>query len=427
MPNFRTLIGLFREHQRAALFVETAVQTDVSLLEMYVLVELDKDPALPIKTLAYLNNVDENSVARAIRRLRKRRMIASSQLPDDARRRVNVVTDLGRKALHVLEETSKAFLRPRIKALSISEIAELQSLIGELCDGNDSPSVILRASDHPFDQGIRRITRGFGFIGTSLFGSGYSSTVWQLLWAVHEGSGQISPSELHKLLGIHTSTLSQLCSRYKRSGWITQKTDQHDRRRRIFSITARGTKVLDTIEQYGEAMCLRAFQDETSGKGQRLIDLFAKYLRQGDPRRNAILRPAVQIAHLVSEQERNDARTFIVFNLFRIGKIAALPERLAPADGNTFALREGERLIAVLGLEEWRTSDSASSIPAHLVLSEECYDSILLTEFVTAIADRLGVERGNDQLLIALSLRTLPSRIAEALERASDTRQFALV
>jgi len=426
MPDFRTLIRLFRDHQRAALFVETAVKTDVSLLEMYVLVELDKDPSLPIRTLAYLNNVDEDSVARAVRRLQKRGMLVSSQLADDARRRVNAVTDLGRQALCSLEETSKSFLGPRIKALSISEIAELQSLIGELCDGNDAPSVILRESDHPFDQGIRRITRGFGFIGTSLFGSGYSSTVWQLLWAVKEGSGQISPSELHKLLGIHASTLSQLCSRYQRSGWITQRTDPYDRRKRIFSITARGTKVLDTIEQHGEAMCIRAFQDDTSGKGQRLIDLFAKYLRQGAPRRDTILRPAVKIVHQQSDQERNEARTFMVFHLFRCAKIAATPERLAPAEGRTYGLLEGERMVAVLDLEEWRVQEATSSIPAHLLVSEEGQDSVLLAEFVTAIADRVGAERGDDQLSIALYVDTLPSRMATELAERREGQRFLL-
>jgi len=299
--------------------------------------------------------------------------------------------------------------------------------MAELCDGNDAPTVILRRSDHPLDRITRRITRGLGFVGTSLFGSGYSSTVWQLLSAVNGSSSHISLSELHKLLGIHISTLSQLCSRYQKLGWITQRADSHDGRKRIFSITGRGAKILDTIEHHGEAMCLRAFPGDPSPKGQRLIQLFTKYLRQGSLRRDSILRPAVEIVHLRSEQERSEARALMVFHLLRCGKISATPERLAPTEGNTYGLREGGRLIAVLGLEEWKATDSTSTIPAHLVVSEEAEYSKLLTEFVTAIADRVGAERRDAHLSLALSSRTLPARIARDLAQISERMRFYLL
>jgi DNA-binding MarR family transcriptional regulator len=417
MTNFRELLELFREHQRASLFVETAVKTEVSLLEIYVLVELDRDPSLPIRDLAHINNVDEDSVARAIRRLRKRRMIKSAPLEADGRRRENLVTELGQKALRSLEETSRSFLKPRLKGLSIAEIAELQSLIHDLCNGANAPKVELRPADHPFDQGIRRITRGFGFVGKSLFGSGHSSTTWQILWAITEGSGDTTLSQLHKSLGIHTSTLSQLCQRYQRNGWLTQTEGADDRRKRRFSLTDSGAHILEEIEQHGEVMCLGAFPEKDSSAGQRLIDLFAKYVRQGGTRRDNVLRPAVELIELRLPAERNDARTFMVFHLLRSGRIGAIPERLAPREGNTFGLRQADKLIAVLDLESWQTDNTDNTVTGHLFVSEAGEDLSLLVEFIAAATAQLNAGRIDKPTTIRIARETLASELGSQLDR----------
>jgi len=62
--SFYPVLDLLRLHQRRSRFIEHAFETHLSLVEAYVLLELDLDPEATFARLACLINVEEAAVAR---------------------------------------------------------------------------------------------------------------------------------------------------------------------------------------------------------------------------------------------------------------------------------------------------------------------------------------------------------------------------
>lgn len=392
-PDYRDIIELFRRHQRASQFVEVAFRTDVTLIETYVLVEFAIDSEASISRLAWLICVEKTAVARAIRRLRKRGLLKGGVHPGDMRRKVHLLTHSGRKVLRLLAESSRQFLSTRIPALRVSEIAELHQLISRLCDSVGGPPVVLLPSEHPFEIGIRRITRSLGFVGGDLFFSGYSSTVWQVLSLLSTGS-QVTLSSMHRELGIHVSTLSQLCSRYEKKGWLQRKTAPDDSRKRLFLLTAQGRGILEKINRAGVAIFEKAFPAGEAQAGARLIELFGRYFHGVQTESRFLVRPAHEIVAITTEKDRELARGFFIYNLVRCGRLTSVPAHVLVPESRIYQLHRGDAPVALIEIYNSAPGQAGAQMCCTSVWNEYGEDAELFSDFYLAVESIVTAEVG---------------------------------
>jgi DNA-binding MarR family transcriptional regulator len=343
----RELLELFRHHQRASQFVEQAFESSLTLVETYALLEVSIDPSATHARLAYLIGTEEQAIARAMRRLRAAKLLSTARSKSDNRKYVYSLQQAGEERLNRLFAGSRSFLRERLTHLSASEIAVLQRLLNRVCDSVIGPPVILHRRDHPFEHGIRRITRSLGFVGGSLFGSGYSSTVWQLLSAVNTAP-EVTLSSLGGIFPLPTSTLSQLLARYLSHGWLRKRGDTGDGRKRIYTLTKAGINTLESIYTAGERLLDTAFPADERRELITLVDLFKRYLEGSALTEANLIRPAFSIRQVSGPEERGPIRAFIIYNLVRSHTFDCGPEHVASKTGEVFLLMRGNSIAAAL-------------------------------------------------------------------------------
>ena len=298
------------------------------------------------------------------------------------------MTAAGHAELKPFGENSKVFLKQHLASLTIEEIAELQRFFRQICDSLGAAPVVLRAMEHPFEEGIRRMTRALGFVGTSIFGSGYSSTCWQILSLLAYRKSGVTLSQLQEELGIHISTLSQMCTRFERSGWLRKVSSTADGRKKVFELTAKGRRILDKIELDGVALFEKAFEHSSKGLGIRFLQLFHRYLGIANATSGLVLRESVVVERPVTEESRRSARAFLILHLVRLSRYTDVSERLISGDSQTFVMRRGAAILAVAEVQI--LGEKARGV--QFIWSEAAEDLSLLLDFIRMIGACLAQE-----------------------------------
>jgi DNA-binding MarR family transcriptional regulator len=336
-----------RLHQQRSRFIANAYGSELSLNEAYLIIEFDSDPQVTLTNLRSMLGLERSVVSRSVERLRRRGYLRAARNSVDRRKRVFEVTAKGRAFLKLHDQKNNSFVAEHVARLSMSEVAELQRYQHLISDSVGASPVRLRPSEHPFTIGIRRITRGLGFNGSSLFQSGHSSTVWQVLAAIAYSTTGRQLSSLSILLGMNLSTLSQWISRYVREGLIAQSRSAVDGRARELSLTEAGASTLRHIESCGERLLERAFASQPPEAPDRFVTILGKHLGTAVSEPGALLRAELRVEQITSVEARQEARGFLIFHLTRTLRYLAAPEILVGAQHRTYVLREGSGIAAV--------------------------------------------------------------------------------
>lgn len=348
----RRIFRLNQLHQRRSKFIGTAYRSELTLLEMYALMEVAREPTLSIGELCTILISARSAVTRAVTRLERGRYIKKERAIQDRRAARFELLSKGREYLALQDRESREFLKTFLSHLSPREIGVLKELQRIACDSVSAPPVFLRPEEHPFEEGVRRITRAMGFIGPSLCGSGYSSTTWQILSTIHDHSEAGSVSELSDTLSMHVATLSQTVARYEKIGWVKRAKSVDDGRLRVLSLKKKGLEVLDAINQAGADFWVKAYRDQPIEEMQEALDTFVKHLAPPQTIEVSTLRPALSIEEPGEPERRDEARAFIIMHRYRLGWLTNLPDTLVNSTNRTFTLREGKRLLAAIECRE---------------------------------------------------------------------------
>lgn len=415
----RGLFRLNRLHQRRSKFIGTAYRSELTLLEVYALMEVAREPALSIGELSIILISARSAVTRAVTRLERGRYIKKERATQDRRATRFEVLAKGRDFLALQDRESAEFLRNFLSHLSPREIGVLKQSQRIACDSVSAPPVFLRPGEHPFEEGVRRITRAMGFIGPSLCGSGYSSTTWQILSTIHDHSDTVSVSELSDTLSMHVATLSQTVERYEKLGWVKRAKSAQDGRLRVLSLRKKGIAVLDAINQAGADFWVSAYQHHPIEEMQEVLDTFAKL--HAPPRMIEVstLRHALSIEAALAPELRDKARAFIIMHRYRLGWLTNIPDALVGATNRTFTLLEGEQMIAAL---ECREIDTRFEV-LHLCYSELFDAPRLLEAFLERVLMLLRADDVSTELV--LDERYVTGMVAERLwiEVVDSTRR----
>jgi DNA-binding MarR family transcriptional regulator len=377
----REIFRLNQIQQRRSRFIGTAYRSELTLLETYSLMELARDPSLSIAQLVVLLISERSAVTRAVAKLVRNHYIR--KLPGQGDRRTARFTLLQRgvEFLAAVDRENREFTDMFLPHLDTSEIGVMKLAQRLLCEVVSAPPVFLRPNEHPFEEGIRRVTRAMGFIGPSLCGSRYSSTVWQLLSAVQEFSGSISISELSEMLSMHLATVSQTIARYQRRGWVQRGVCSTDARRRVLTIKRKGAEVVKHINQAGAEYIVKAFESQPVEVMQEFLRVFTKHLSPPRYIELTTLRAALSLVEALDSSIRDRARGFIITHRYRLGWLTNVPASLVSTENRTFVVLEEGQIVAVV---ECREQEGSFEV-LHL-----CYNEIFNAgEMLATCLDRI--------------------------------------
>jgi DNA-binding MarR family transcriptional regulator len=412
----REILELMRLHQLRNRFVSTVSTGRLDTLQSYVLIELDINPGISIGELCSILRVDRNSVSRAIRSLEDGGSITGTANPNDRRRRVFSIRTSGREQLTFHEQNDREFLDRHLSSLSIAEVTELTQHYHSMSDAVGMPHIRIRKEEHPFIEPLRRLTRAYGFVGPSLFGSGSSSLQWHVLSAIQYAETTETLSSLAELLCLNVVTLSQRLKRYQSEGLLKSRVSTEDRRQRTLFLKARGKKRLEKIEGAGIELLKAAFDGRCTSDLTRFIEISRKYVGTSRSDRTTLLRPALHVTTLETDAERESARGFVLFHRTRLGLYRNIPERIVAADTITFVVREEGNLIALceVALGEAQTNKDAEVL--HFVYSAVAEQRQILPDFAAYIHTTLEAKHG-----VEVRFETLAEPTRDSLKR--DKRQ----
>lgn len=407
------MLDLLRINQQKAEFVGTAYGTELSVSETFILVELDLDPSRTSKAISEIFNVDKSTVSRSIAGLAKNHYLQIEVSKKDRRKHSVALTDKGRDFLALHDAANAKQLSTWSANVTLEELAELQLFLKTFADGCGANSTTLRAQESVLLLEMRRLTHAFGLLGPAFAGSQYSATVWQILSEIEYGAHARRAIDLCKLFLMKPNTLSQALSRLERLRIISKKRSSGDRRNYSLALTAKGKQALEQIEKCAEQLIAKGFSAMTAEQIERFLSLFGKYIGVG-VWNNSGLQPALTAARLTSDDERRQARSFLVYHYVRSNRFTDLPETLAGEDGFVFALRNGGKFAAICEFQKGENY----FILANMAVSPEAENSAPLETFLLQSQRKVLSETGNMPILIPRSSEAI--RFLRARTRMSE-------
>jgi DNA-binding MarR family transcriptional regulator len=127
---------------------------------------------------------------------------------------------------------------------------------------------------HALDVRSKRMAKTLGVTGPQ-----------RLVIRVLGQSPGMSATDIAGTLGMHPSTLTGVLSRLEKQGVLERKTDDEDRRRSLFQLTAAGTRVDRERKGTVEAAVRRALgraDDAIAGKTLRMFELLTQELSRDE-------------------------------------------------------------------------------------------------------------------------------------------------
>ncbi len=408
------MLDLLRVNQQKAEFVGTAYGTELSITETFTLVELDIDPTRTSKLIADLLGLDKSTVSRAIVSLAKRQYLHVELSKEDLRKHDVSLTRRGKEFLALHDAANERQLASWSSNVTVDELAELQNCLRIFADGCGANPVRLRPKESILLIEMRRLTRAFGLLSPSFSGSGYSATIWQILSEIEYAATSRRSIDLCKLFLMKPNTLSQILTRLEKTRLISKKRLSTDKRNFSLTLTSKGKEALQEIESCASKLIDRGLARMSSEQIERFLSLFGRYIGVGQQIGDSALQSSLKAERLISAEQRQHARTFLVYHYVRTNRFTDVPEILAGANGFVFALRCAEKLAAVCEIQQ----NADHYTLANMAVAPEFENSSLIEPFLLQSKRSVLEQCGDCAILIPRS--SIATQFLSAQTRGSE-------
>ncbi len=288
---------LWQRFQERNGVVAKSYSSQLSLLELNLLIEASLAPDRSGAQLSQLLNVPPLTISRALTRLEAAGLVVRRAAPHDARIRENALTAAGVRTLHSIDIEANERLRSMNPAITAAELKRLVKLMETLAGALPIKMAEGRASDHPLRPTIRTLTRGLGLLGSSVFEIDSISTFeWHVLTAIEQGMGKTRAHALCDRFQAQRNSLSVLLQRLERQNLLRRTVGESgDRREKLLAIQPKGVKVLTAIARNGIQIFASAMQPLAAEQATELCGLFEHFIGQHPDQRqlsiNVIVKP----------------------------------------------------------------------------------------------------------------------------------------
>ena len=385
------IFELLRRYNRKARFVGKAYGSALTLTESHLVVELEEYPNRRSAELANALGLDTSTVSRSLSNLVNAGILKVRPSPEDGRARIHRFTNKGRKVIATFNENANKMTDSFAKNLTSSEMKTLRKYFQILLDGQEAPQVPHRKSDIPVLLELRRFSRAWGVIGRSLLNSGHSTTVWHILSELR-GERVLTQGDFAELLTLAPNTISAIVKRLEKDGFVKRQKQESDRRRFGITLTRKGQKVIDGIDNEAFLRNSKALENTPLDELLEFTTLVAKFV--SEPIEDGALESnyGLELGKIETEEDLFEARAFVVEALVRENRHLALGEGLLGAVHENYWARDRGDIVAVLELEVHSKMAKVKSFA--LAQSRESEKSVVvLRSILQKLSEELGVGR----------------------------------
>lgn len=387
-------------------FVARAYETPLSLAESHLLVELDADPSKTSTQLARALGLGKTTVSRIVSGLTAKGYLSSAHTDPDGRvKRLSFTRD-GRNVLAQMDRNANRSIARFVDRLSQAELRKFERYLRAMNDGYGAPPCAARKGDHPLLMEGRRQTRGMGFLGSSAYGVGSLPLFdWHILVRLDELPARQTPTDLARFFRVPANTMSGALARLEKADYLYRRPAETDRRQTIVVASQSGLELLRKLEREARDRLAGALSDLSEGEIEEFATLFAKFA--GRAGGQIVLQPRLSILRLNRDEDRSEARSFLVTQLARRGELHKLGETVIGRQSRSWALFREDRLQAVC---EIRAGEGGAQI-SHFAAGPEIEGEETEGQFL-AIAARSYLEETGGQ-----TIRARESVLSPSLER----------
>lgn len=324
---------------------------NLSLLAVRILGYLDCSPQTAAVELEKIWNAERSVISRTLAKLQRRRLIASSPTPDGRKKNLSI-TDQGRHLIHQIDAELTGITNQALGGLDAGEREDLSLLLESFANELSrisalDPTIRHRATEHPMNFALMRISMCGGMYGGRYFGSALTVSQAQVLDVVSLHEHGIDISKLGREIASEQSSTSRIAGQLVRSGLLSKQSSDRDRRISLLFETDKGTKAFLTHCRVVASSFAPALDALPSSDQDRMCDLLDRAENAKSGRVGAVLQEKIEVRRLRSEDDRATARGFIVLQAVRRRTHRQLPETLVPKNGCTLGLFINDQLQGV--------------------------------------------------------------------------------
>lgn len=341
---------LIRRLQQRNRVVGRSSDMEFSLAEVHVLVELDSSPGRGVGELATHLRVDQSFVSRIVQTLARRKLVSVARESGDARKKRIVLTAAGRAVVRKLDERANLSYRAMLNRISRADEDRLVALFKAISDGLDQPPIEARSGEAAYRAEQRRLTRCCGLLGDTVFGSGISAAVWQVLGEVVLAPVAPQPGELADLLSVAQNSLSSIVTSMEQKKLLERERSGRDGRAVVLRALPAGVKLYNEIEARAEDLIRGALAEANVRAVGSGVEVFRRFL--GDSGEDVVpIAAGYKVLKVDSNNERALVRGLIARTLVREGLEHHIPERFVSSSSDCLELRSEESMVAALELD----------------------------------------------------------------------------
>jgi|GEM_PF-2278925 len=355
---------LFLRLQQRNKFVGVVDHTGLSPLETHLIIEIQAEPGLTISAYASRMMVELSLCTRVIQKFARRGLVLVKPSVHDLRRKEVVVTTRGVALIDSIDQFANQVVALLRESQTDRSWSELIGFFRKLADGGGVPSAPRRPQEDEYRVQQRRITRLFGLLGNSAWGTALSSSEIQILTEVCHAPLPPRITELAELLGLQTHSTGEAISRFETEGLLQKRLFEGDGRVSVVVPTAKGRRFLAETQKQACAHLLGSMSGFSGSQSERLVNIMERATCSVDifwP----MLPRSLRIERVMSLQKRRAARGFVARTYVELGLEESLPERLLPEDHELFLIHRDMVLVGTVCFE----NRAGVLMPPHLCAS----------------------------------------------------------
>lgn len=312
------------------------------------MVELQADPALSVSSLAALLMVSQSTVSRAITALTKRGLVNVSPEEGDRRRKNIHLTEAGLETIHKTDTFANALLTRWKKHVTNKEFQDIVTLLDLLASGMGALQSKPRPNESPYRVAQRRVTRAYGLIGASVYGTNLTSLEWQVLQFLSLSKFPSSAGELALYFGSPPNSITTTLNKFEVEKLVTRTGSIEDKRRVSVILTKRGSDYCKEIEERFCTQSSEILKDSSHSFINETLKALKKFT---DGVAGTILFPILQeysYSEISSKRDKNYFRATLVQWCVSASEHSHLPAVLFDTSKKCFVGRRGGKEVLLL-------------------------------------------------------------------------------
>ena len=291
--------------------------------------------------------VDISICTRIIQKVSRSGYVTITPGATDQRRKELSLTTAGVGLIKQIDEFADRVIDSLREPLSSRSWRDLVRFFQMMADSGGVPKAPKRPGEEEYRVQQRRITRLFGLLGNSAWGTPHSSTEIQVLTEIIYAPVPPRIAELAELLGLQPNSTGEVVSKLETQGLIERRNFDGDGRVSIIVATAKGRRIFSGLETHMSEVLTNALQNFSQSEIAHFIEILTVFTGTVDlcwP----MLPRSLRVTKVDTNELRQIARGFVARTYVDYKIEYYIPETIIPSDHELFAIYRDTLLVGTI-------------------------------------------------------------------------------